>query len=102
MLHRGKREQAVSKTVTVDLGEMHDSFEARLRSGAYASADELMQDALRALEREEQGSAFDDAYVRRKVEEGLADPTPPSPADEVYDRLERQYRQDLKAMRRGS
>ncbi|HVL73018.1 MAG TPA: type II toxin-antitoxin system ParD family antitoxin [Beijerinckiaceae bacterium] len=90
------------KTVTVDLGEMQDSFEARLRSGVYASADELMQEALRALEREEQGPDFDDEYVRRKVEEGLADPTPPAPAEEVYDRLERQYREDLKAMRRGS
>jgi antitoxin ParD1/3/4 len=99
MLHRGKREQAVSKTVTVDLGEMHDSFEARLRSGAYASADELMQDALRALEREEQGSAFDDAYVRRKVEESLADPRADVPAEHVFERLDRKHAARMKASR---
>ena len=85
------------KTVTVDLGEMQDSFEARLRSGVYASADELMQEALRALEREEQGPDFDDDYVRRKVDASLADPRADVPADRVFERLERKHAARMKA-----
>jgi antitoxin ParD1/3/4 len=89
------------KTITVDLGDMKDSFDARLASGAYGSADELMQEALRALEREEHPD-IDDDFLREKVEEALADSRPSVPAEEVYERLERMYREDLKAMKRGS
>jgi antitoxin ParD1/3/4 len=87
------------KTITVDLGEMTDSFDARLASGAYRSADELMREALRALEREEQAPHLDDDFLREKVEEALADPSPDIPMEEVFERLERMYREDMKAKR---
>jgi antitoxin ParD1/3/4 len=89
---------ATSKTITVNLGDMQDSFDARLASGAYSSADELMQEALRALEREEEPE-FDDDFLREKVEEALADPSPDIPMEEVFERLEQMYREDMKAKR---
>lgn len=88
------------KTITIDLGEMQDSFEARLASGAYGSADELMREALRALDREEQEPHFDDDFLREKVEEALADPRPDIPAEEVFARLERKHAERMKALKR--
>ena len=91
-----------SKTITIDLGEMQDSFDTRMASGAYRSADEVVREALRALDREDQEPELDDDFLREKVEEALADPRPSIPAEEVYERLERQYQEDLKATKRGS
>ena len=36
------------RPITVTLGELHQGVEARLKSGAYASASEVMRAALRA------------------------------------------------------
>jgi antitoxin ParD1/3/4 len=88
-----------AKTITVDLGDMQDSFEARLASGAYRSADELMREALRALDREEH-PRIDDDFLRQKVEEALADPSPDIPMEEVFERLRRKHEQRMKALRR--
>lgn len=73
-----------SKPITVTLGPQQESLEARLKSGAYASASEVMRAALRALDRED---AALDELLRRKVEAALADPRPSIPADEVFARL---------------
>jgi antitoxin ParD1/3/4 len=89
------------KTITVDLGDMTDSFDARIASGAYDSADELMREALRALEREDQGADFDDDFLRKKVEEALADPSPDIPMEEVFERLEQKHAERMKALKRG-
>lgn len=86
-----------SKTITVDLGNMQSFFEERV--GAYGSASELIQEALRALKREEEYVGFDDDFLRQKVEESLADPRPSIPAEEVFERLERKYREDMKTKR---
>ena len=72
-----------SRPVTVTLGELHQGVEDRVKSGAYASASEVMRAALRALDREE---AALDAWLRQRVEESLADPRPDIPADEVFAR----------------
>ena len=61
-----------------------------------------MKEALRALDREDDGPDLDDDFLREKVEEALADPRPEVPAHEVFERLERKYREDLKALSRGS
>jgi antitoxin ParD1/3/4 len=88
------------KTITIDLGDMQQSFDARLASGAYRSADELVQEALRALEREDEEPYFDDDFLREKVEEALADPRPDIPAEEVFERLERKHAERMKALKR--
>jgi antitoxin ParD1/3/4 len=88
------------KTITIDLGDMQQSFDARLASGAYRSADELVQEALRALEREDEEPYFDDDFLREKVEEALADPRPDIPAEDVFERLERKHAERMKALKR--
>jgi antitoxin ParD1/3/4 len=62
-----------SKPITVTLGTQQASLEARLKSGAYESASEVMRAALRALDREE---AALEEVLRREVEASLADPRP--------------------------
>lgn len=90
-----------SKTITIDLGEMQDSLDARMASGAYKSADEVVREALRALDREEQAPELDNDFLRRKVEESLADPRPSVPAKKVFERLERKHQARMKAGRRA-
>ena len=73
-----------SKPITVTLGDLDRGVKARVKSGAYASASEVMRAALRALDREE---AAVDEWLRRRVDESLADPRPDRPASEVFKRL---------------
>ena len=70
-----------SRPVTVTLGDLQERVEARVQSGRYASASEVLRAALRALDREE--TAFDD-WFRQRIEESLADPRPSIPAAEVF------------------
>jgi len=42
-------------TVAVDLGSFRESVEARVKTGSYASTDEVIQAGLSALAREEAG-----------------------------------------------
>ena len=88
-----------NKPITVTLGPLAERVEARVRSGDYASVSEVIRAGLRALDREDAliERLFvpideDDpkwiAYVRDKVEEALADPRPPIPAEEAFARLE--------------
>lgn len=78
-----------SKPITVTLGPQQASLEARLTSGAYGSASEVMRAALRALDREE--TALDE-ILRRKVEDALADGRPSLPAEDVFARVRGQGR----------
>ncbi|RDJ21488.1 type II toxin-antitoxin system ParD family antitoxin [Bosea caraganae] len=73
-----------SRPMTVTLGEMQAKVEARVASGDYASASEVLRAGLRALEREEREF---DAILKAKVEEALADPRPSIPAEEVFAEL---------------
>lgn len=75
-----------SRPITVTLGAQQRSLEARLSSGDYSSASEVMRAALRALDREDK--AFDE-LLRRKVQEALDDPRPSIPAEEVFAELRR-------------
>lgn len=83
-----------SKPVTVTLGKQQRSLDARLASGAYDSASEVMRAALRALDREEQAI---DEIMRAKIREALDDPRPDIPGEEVFNRLERRHRERMKA-----
>jgi antitoxin ParD1/3/4 len=77
-----------SRPISVTLGDLQQGVEARVKSGAYASASEVMRAALRALDREE---AAVDEWLRQKIDEAFADPRPNIPAREVFKRL-RAYR----------
>jgi antitoxin ParD1/3/4 len=73
-----------SKPLTVTLGQQQAGVDARVASGAYESASEVLRAGLRALEREE--TALNE-LIREKVLEAMNDPSPDIPALEVFDRL---------------
>lgn len=77
-----------SRPLTVTLGDLQQGVKTRVKSGAYASASEVVRAGLRALDREE--AAVND-WLRRRVDESLADPRPNISADKVFKRL-RAYR----------
>jgi antitoxin ParD1/3/4 len=79
-----------SKPITVTLGPQQGSVDARIKSGAYGSASEVIRSALRALDREE--AALND-ILREKIRTSLDDPRPDSPAEDVFARL-RAYHKD--------
>lgn len=70
-----------AKPVTVTLGPLTQMVHARVASGHYASASEVVRAGLRALQREEEAI---DTALRARVEAALADPAPSVPQDEVF------------------
>ena len=80
-----------SRPISVTLGELQERVEARVSSGAYASASEVMRAAIRALDREE--AAIDD-WLRQRVDDALADPRPSVPAEDVFKRLRKHHAAD--------
>lgn len=82
-----------SRPVTVTLGDLQERVEARVKSGRYASASEVLRAALRALDREE--TAIDN-WLRRQIEESLADPRPSIPAAEVFRELREHHARRVK------
>jgi antitoxin ParD1/3/4 len=85
-----------SKPITVTLGSQQRSLDARLDSGEYTSASEVMRAALRALDRED---AALNEIIRRKIEEAIDDPAPDIDADTVFDRIEQLHAQAERAGR---
>lgn len=85
-----------SRPITVTLGDLQERVQARVKSGAYASASEVIRAAVRALDREE--AALDD-WLRQRVDEAFADPRPNAPAHEVFKRLRGHHARQVKAGR---
>lgn len=83
-----------SRPISVTLGELQEHVEARVNSGAYASASEVLRAAVRALDREE--AAIND-WLRHRVDEAFADPRPSIPADTVFKRLRKLHAERVKA-----
>ena len=81
-----------SRPITVTLGDLRERVEARVKSGAYASASEVLRAALRALDREE-------AALGDRPRQGLDEaPSPPNLlAREVFKRLRDHHAQQIKA-----
>jgi len=73
-----------SRPITVTLGDLQEHVEARVKSGTYASASEVLRAAVRALDREE--TAVNE-WLKQKVDESFADPAPSKPARDVFRRL---------------
>jgi antitoxin ParD1/3/4 len=86
-----------SRPITVTLGDLQTHVEARVKSGAYASASEVLRAAVRALDREE--AAVND-WLRQRVDEALADPRPNVPARDVFKRLREHHAKSVRAARR--
>lgn len=82
-----------AKPITVTLGPLTDAVQARVESGSYSSASEVLRAGLRALQREEEAI---DAALRARVAESLADPSPSIPQDEVFAALEARHAARMK------
>ena len=88
-----------NKPITITLGPQHASLMARLKSGRYATASEVMRSALRALDREE---AALDEVLRQRVAAAMRDPRPSVPASDVFRRLRARHTKAMKRARRGA
>jgi antitoxin ParD1/3/4 len=75
-------------TVVVNLGSFREAVEERVKAGAYASTDEVIQAGLSALAREEAGT---NARLQQLAEKALADPRPSVPAAQVFRELRAKY-----------
>jgi antitoxin ParD1/3/4 len=84
-----------SRPITVTLGDLHERVVARVKSGAYASASEVLRAALRALDREE--SALADRLRAPSEPSPAAEPPPNLLAREVFKRLRDHHAQQAKA-----
>ena len=73
-----------NKPISVTLGPFAEKVERRVAEGRYASASEVVRDALRALDREDE--LFDE-ILKAKVQEALDDPRPPISLEEAFGRL---------------
>jgi antitoxin ParD1/3/4 len=85
-----------SRPITVTLGDLQARVEARVKSGAYASASEVMRAAVRALDREESAVA---EWLRQRVDEAFADPRPNISAQTVFKKLRQHHATRPKASR---
>lgn len=73
------------------IGEHFEAFiKAQIQQGRYASASEVIRDALRALEEREEFRAMKLSALRTEIQKG-AQSGPGIPAEEVFERLERKY-----------
>lgn len=87
------------KPVTVVLGRQQKSLDVRVASGAYASASEVIQAALRALDREEEAVK---EIMRAKLREAEEDPRPDIPADEVFKNLRAHHAERVTGTKRDA
>lgn len=78
----------------LNLGQFTERAEAFLDDDFYESVEEVLDDALRLMEKRRE--AFN-AMVREKIAEALADPRPSVPIDEAFDRI----RANIEARRKG-
>lgn len=83
-----------SRPITITLGELQERVDARVKSGAYASASEVIRAGVRALDRED---AALDEWVRQRIDEAFIDPRPNLPAAEVFKRLREHHAARVKA-----
>ena len=86
-----------SRPITIELGKEQELLDAQLRSGLYGSASEVVQAALRALERENDGVVLD---LKAKIQEALDDPSPDIPMEDVFSELRMYHAEQLKAVSR--
>ncbi|MGB2816834.1 MAG: type II toxin-antitoxin system ParD family antitoxin [Burkholderiaceae bacterium] len=84
------------------IGEHFEQFiRQQVDGGRYASASEVVRDALRMLEQEEERRAAALRALRDEVRKGVASGRG-KPADEVLERLERKYAAQAQLRRSSS
>jgi antitoxin ParD1/3/4 len=83
-----------TETISVTLpADTVRAIREKVDSGAYASADEVVEEALRQLDEDAIESPETTAYMRERIRASLAEPGPDIPMEEVFDELERRLRE---------
>ena len=67
--------------------EMVAEINLQVEAGRYASPSEMLQHAMQALTREQEEHAERIAEIRADIARSLADPRPPVPTKEAFERL---------------
>jgi putative addiction module CopG family antidote len=89
-----------SKAIHIELTPRQQALLRRqLESGHYESVDDVISDALRALD--ERGAVYDD-FLRAKVKTSMASKKPSVPIDEAFKRARAAIARKEKAAKRGA
>ncbi len=86
--------------LNVSLGSHFEEFvEAQVKNGRFRNASEVVRAGLRLLEDQELARAERAARLPEAIHESYDGPGADIPAEDVFDRVERQYAEDMKADR---
>lgn len=86
--------------LNVSLGSHFEEFvEAQVKNGRFRNASEVVWAGLRLLEDQELARAERAARLAKAIHESYDGLGADIPAEDVFDRLERQYAEDMKADR---
>jgi antitoxin ParD1/3/4 len=86
--------EKISITITP---AMKRTLEERVASGQFASASELMREAFRTWQRQQDEHEERLASIRARIQKSIDDPRPSIPAEDVFDRLTKMHERNLKA-----
>lgn len=81
--------EKLSITLTRELAE---TIRGKVRAGAYTSSSEVIREALRLRQEQEDRETQKLVRLRERIDRALADPRPSLEADEVFARLRRARR----------
>src|SRR5215207_10619831 len=88
-----------TETISVTLpAEIVRAIRDAVETGAYSSADAVVEDALLLQEDETETPEFA-AYMREKIKESLQNPRPSVPIEEAFERLRRRHEERVNAAR---
>jgi antitoxin ParD1/3/4 len=88
-------EQAETISVTLP-ADIVRTIREKVAGGAYASADELVAEALREWHDEQFEELDLPDWMRERIQQSLEDPRPSRPIEEVFERIERRHAERLK------
>ena len=86
--------EKISITVTPAMKRV---LEERVASGEFASASELMREAFRTWQKQQDEHQARVAEIRARIQHSLGDPRPSVPAKDVFENLQKLHKQKLKA-----
>lgn len=86
--------EKISITLTPAMNRM---IQKRVKSGQFASSSELIREALRVWQKQEDEHQERLASIRARIQRSIDDPRPSIPAEKVFDRLKKMHQRDLKA-----
>ncbi|MEO6608197.1 MAG: type II toxin-antitoxin system ParD family antitoxin [Aestuariivirga sp.] len=91
--------EKISITVTPAMKRV---LEERVASGEFASASELMREAFRTWQKQQDEHQERLAVIRARIQQSIDDPRPNIPAQDVFDNLKKVHEKKLKAASRST